>query len=140
MSEIEFLTYPVKFKWTERDFKTILFPVNLIVFNKKIPFLFIQPKLLFDDWTRSVAKEIYHSISFIPLNLIYTDEISIKLIQELKNKQKIQLNSFKIQVLMRTNEIIWHKGDKTVEWSWMVTTVQVHWEQYWWISFTIHER
>ncbi len=65
MSQIEFLTYPVLFKWTERDSK----------------------KILFDDGTGSVVKEIYHSISFIPLislNLIFTDEISIKLIQKLR--------------------------------------------------------
>ncbi len=30
--------------------------------------------------------------------------------------------------------------DETVERSWTVTTVQVCWEQYWWILFTIHEQ
>ncbi len=41
-------------------------------------------------WKRSIIQShLSHkccSISFIPLNLIYTDEISVKLIQKLKNK------------------------------------------------------
>jgi hypothetical protein len=75
----------------------ILFPVKLIPFNKKIPFLFIQQKILSNDWTRLGVKEIYHSISFIIL-------ISFNFVQShSKTKEQtheIQLNSAKIQVLM----------------------------------------
>ena len=91
----------------------ILFPVKLIPFNKKIPFLFIQQKIQFDDQTGSMMKEIYHSLSFISLisfNLAYTDEKLVKLIQKTnKETYEIQQNSAKKQVLMRTNKILWYK-------------------------------
>ncbi len=35
MSEIELLTYPILFKWTERNWKKIPFSVNLFLFNNK---------------------------------------------------------------------------------------------------------
>ncbi len=108
--------------------------------KKNIPLLFIQQKILFDDQTGSVVKEIYHSILFIPLilfNLAYLIEsclywwnISKTHSKTKEQTHQIHLNSAKIQVLMRTNKISWCKWHKTVEQSGTVTTIQVHWEQY----------
>jgi hypothetical protein len=86
MSEIEFLTYPVPVKWTERDFKKYCSQSFSSCSIYEIPYLHVQQKILLDDQTRSVVDKIYHSISFISLNIIYTDEISMSLIQKLKNK------------------------------------------------------
>jgi hypothetical protein len=77
MSEIKFLTYPILFKWTEQELKKIPFTVNLVPFNKKIPFPVIQQKILSNDWTGLIVKEIYRLILFnllISFNLVYLIE------------------------------------------------------------------
>ncbi len=85
MSEIEFLTDLVLFKWAEQqDLKKYSSRSISSASIQKIPLLFIQQNILFDDQTGVVVTESYHSISFILLillNLVYTDEILVKLIQ-----------------------------------------------------------
>ncbi len=117
MSEIDILTDPIPFRWMECEFWKIPFPVNLIPFNQKNTVPVHSIKILFDDRTRSVMKEIYHSLSFISLilfNLIYLVKSCLywwninKTHSKTKEQmQEIQINSAKIQVLMRTNEILW---------------------------------
>jgi len=89
MSEIEFLTYPVQFRWTEQNFlkyrsqsvsSRSIKKFHSHSFNKK------YHSMTRPDWWWMQMNEIYHSISLISLNLIYTDEISINLIQKLKNQ------------------------------------------------------
>ncbi len=98
LSEFGFLTYPVPFKWTEWNLKK-LFPVYLILCNLKntVPVSWAKITIQWQDqtsgeqdWMRYIFQyHLSHSISFIKLNLIYTDEISINLIQKLKNKLTI---------------------------------------------------
>ncbi len=137
MGEIEFCTYPAPFKWTQWYLKKIPLPVSLILFNQKI----LLPLI---DQTGLVVNEIERDLSFNLINIIksylYWWNINKSHSKTKQQTHEIPLNLCKIQVLMRTNKLLWYKWDKTLEWSWMVNTTQVCWERYWWISFTIHEQ
>ncbi len=129
MSEIVFLTYPVSFKWTEWNFEKLLFPVSLIPRSiKRILFRLIQQKIPFDDRTRSVVNANEWELSFNLVNLNNLDLIGLiksslnwwninkSHSKTKKQTHKIQLNFCKIQVLMKTNKILWYKCPTHKHW------------------------
>jgi hypothetical protein len=72
MSEIEFFDWsrPVQMNGTG-FLKNTIPGQSCPVESNKIPFMFVQQKIQFNDRTGPGMKFIYHSISFILLNLIY---------------------------------------------------------------------
>ncbi len=113
--------YPILFKCAEQDFKNIIpgqsHPVQSnkycsCLFNKKY-----YCSMLRTDWWCMRMNEIYCSISFNLVYLIkshlYWCNINKSCSKNKKQTHKIQLNLCKIQVLMRTNEMLWYKWDKT---------------------------